>query len=424
MAKDSVTPNGIPGLADHLFRHEAGKLVSYLTGLFGLEHLQLAEDVVQDAMVRAMQTWPYYGVPDNPAAWLTQAAKNLALDRLRREKRFREKEEAIATTFELRRNTAPDSATNDESGLGDDRLRLMFACCHPAIPLEAQAALALRTLCGFSPGEIASTFLTTEVAVEKRLTRARQRIRELALAFEIPTGPALEERLAGVLQTIYLLFNEGYKASTGERLTRDDLCHESIRLLTLLVQHPVGDRPEVHALLALFYLNTSRLPARTSREGEIVRLSEQDRGKWDREMISRGMQHLAQSAEGEPTVYHLQAGIAAYHATAPDEESTNWVAILDLYDALVAMDDSPIIALNRAVALARVEGPAKGIEALSALEKGGRLDGYHLYHAVRAELEVAQQNRGEASRHLRRALELAALPAEQAFLSRRLRDLD
>ena len=257
----------ISRLAEHLFREEAGKLVSVLTGIFGIDRLQLAEDVVQEALVRALQTWPYYGIPKNPAAWITQTAKNLALDLIRREKLFRDKQSEISASFE---QWSTDSVAGDsplfDTEIKDGRLRLMFACCHPLIPQESQTALALKTLCGFSAGEIAKAFLTTEAAIAKRLTRARQRIRELSIPFEIPSGEELSSRLDGVLQTVYLLFNEGYKASSGESLVREELCYEAIRLATLLSEHPAANQPRTHALVALTLLNASAA-ARASRLG-------------------------------------------------------------------------------------------------------------------------------------------------------------
>ena len=337
----------VPRLAEHLFRHEAGRLVSVLTGIFGIDRLQMAEDVVQEALIRAMQVWPYQGIPQNPAAWLTQTAKHLALDFVRREKRFHEKQPEIIAVIESAPAPAADAFLL-ESEIHDERLRLMFTCCHPLIPAESQAALALKTLCGFGTNEIAHAFLTTEAAVAKRLTRARQKIQELKIPFGIPAGPELGERLDSVRQTLLLLFNEGYKASTGETLIREDLCAEAIRLATLLAEHPAGSQPRTHALLALMLLNAARLPARVDSDGNILRLQEQDRARWDRAMIACGMWHLAQSAAGdELSEYHLQAGIAACHDTAADYESTDWPQILALYDCLVQLDASPVIALNR-----------------------------------------------------------------------------
>src|SRR5882762_3516110 len=272
--RNGALPAGeISQLTEHLFRQESGKLVSVLTGLFGIERLQMAEDVVQEALVRALQTWPYYGIPKNPAAWLTQTAKNLALDLLRREKVFHEKQAAIITFIEQRSGHADDGDPPlFEGEIKDDRLRLMFACCHPLVPQESQAALALKTLCGFSPREIATAFLTSDAAIEKRLVRARQRIRELDLRFEIPAGEELASRLDSVLQTLYLLFNEGYKASSGESLIREELCYEAIRLTILLAEQPAGDQARTHALLALMLLNAARLCSRTDPDGNLLRL--------------------------------------------------------------------------------------------------------------------------------------------------------
>ncbi|TAL01054.1 MAG: sigma-70 family RNA polymerase sigma factor, partial [Verrucomicrobia bacterium] len=353
-------------------------MVATLTGIFGLEHLTLAEDVVQEALVRAMQTWPFYGIPKNPSAWIMRASRNLALDVVRREKVFRDKEPEITRLME-RESPAPDAAIFPEQEIADDRLRLMFVCCHPGIPADAQAALALKTLCGFSVTEISRAFLTTDAAIAKRLTRAKQKIREAGITFEIPAGEELTRRLGGVLQSLYLLFNEGYKASSGEQLVREDICHEAVRLTSLLAEHAAGDQPETHALLALMLLNAARIPARTDDAGNLLLLKEQDRARWDQAMIARGMFHFARSAAGETiTEYHLQAGIAACHCTARDFASTDWPQILSLYDRLIAMDGSPIVALNRAVAVAQVHGPKAGIEAVAAIRDGEALKSYYL----------------------------------------------
>lgn len=420
--REAAPPGEISRLADHLFRHEAGKLVSVLTGIFGIERLQMAEDVVQEAMIRALQTWPYYGIPNNPAAWLTQTAKNLALDLVRREKLFHDKQaDIIACVEQWSEKSDAGSAPLLDGEIKDDRLRLMFACCHPLIPQEAQAALALKTLCGFSPAEIARAFLTTEAAVAKRLTRSRQKIRELKIPFEIPAGEELSGRLDGVLQTIYLLFNEGYKASSGERLVREELCREAIRLALMLVTQPAGNQPHTHALLALLFLNAARLPARTDSDGNMLRLKDQDRSAWDRTMIARGMFHLAQSAEGdELTAYHLQAGIAACHCAAPDYQSTDWARILLLYDRLVAIDDSPVVALNRAVAVGEVHGPRAGLQALEAMRHRESLRSYYLLYAVMAEFSARLADFDSATDHFERAIRLAGLKSEQELLTRRV----
>jgi RNA polymerase sigma-70 factor (ECF subfamily) len=412
-------------LAEHLFRHEAGKLVSVLTGIFGIERLQLAEDVVQEALIKAFQTWPYYGVPKNPAAWLTQTAKNLALDLIRREKLFLEKQPQIISTIEHWSEASEDHSPAFENEIKDDRLRLMFACCHPLLPQEAQTALALKTLGGFGTAEIASAFLTTEAAVAKRLTRARERIREMQIPLEIPQGEELSSRIESVLQTLYLLFNEGYKASTGDRLVREELCQEAIRLAELLAEHPAGNQPRTHALLALMWLNSARLSARTDASGNMLRLRDQDRSAWNTGMIARGLSYLGQSAQGdELTPYHLQAGVAACHCTAPDYAATDWPRILSLYDQLVQIDDSPIVALNRAVALAEVRGPAAGMQAIEKMPNRESLDSYYLLYAVLAELELQLNRRQAAAEHLRKAIALTPLPSEQALLSSRLQQCE
>ena len=415
----------ISRLADHLFRAEAGKLVSVLTSIFGIERLQLAEDVVQEAMVRALKTWPYYGIPKNPAAWLTQTAKNLALDLIRREKVFHDKQPQIIATFEQWPEESGQHAAQFETEIKDDRLRLMFTCCHPQIAHEDQTALALKTLCGFGTIEIAKAFLSTEAAVAKRLVRARQKVRELKIPFEIPAGEELSARLDGVLQTLYLLFNEGYKASSGESLIREELCHEAIRLGTQLAEHPAGNQPRTHALVALMCLNAARLRSRVDTDGNLLRLKEQDRATWDQRMIARGIFHLAQSAAGNAiSEYHLQAGIAACHCAAQDYESTDWRQILGLYDQLVQLDSSPVIALNRAVALAKVGGPRAGIEAVESICNRKALDAYYLLYAVLGEFELQLRDFDAAAQHFRKALEFIEVKSEREFLSKRLRECE
>ncbi len=412
----------MPQLAEHLFRHEAGKLVSALTGIFGMARLQLAEDVVQEAMIRALQTWPYHGIPTNPAAWLMQTAKNRALDLIRREKSFHDKQPEIIASLERPIDASTDPQFDTE--IADDRLQLIFACCHPLISLEDQTALALKTLCGFSPAEIANAFLTSEVAINKRLTRARQKIRDLAIPFEIPAGDELTTRLDGVLQTLYLLFNEGYKASSGDNLIREDLCMEAIRLTTLLAMHPCSDFPHTHALLSLMLLNAARLQGRTDPGGNILRLRDQDRSTWDSSMIRLGLMHLSHAASGDTlTEYHLQAGIAACHATSADDSATDWLRILTHYDQWTMINDSPVIALNRAVALSKIEGPAAGIEAISKIRQNRSLDSYYLVHAILGELEAQLGNIQIAVAHLQKAISLAELRSEQDFLKKQLQGL-
>jgi RNA polymerase sigma factor (sigma-70 family) len=420
--EESRRAGNVSEVVEHLFRHESGKMVAVLTRIFGIEHLNLAEDVVQEALVRALQTWPFYGVPQNPGAWIMRASRNLALDVVRREKLFRDKEPEIITTLEQWPASGfVGTAPMLEGEIQDDRLRMMFVCCHPFVPQEDQVALALKTLCGFSPAEIAKAFLSTEAAIAKRLVRAKQKIREAQVRFEIPEGEELSRRLDGVLQSLYLLFNEGYKASSGDKLVREDVCAEAIRLTDLLAEHPAGNQPKTHALLSLMLLNAARIPSRVDGEGNLLRLQEQDRSRWDQTLLARGMFHIAQSAAGsEISEYHLQAGIAAVHCAARDYAATDWRQILDLYDRLMGFDDSPVIALNRAVALAEVHGPQAGIEAVAAIRDLQSLDSYYLLHAVLGEFEARLNHHHAAATHFRKSLQLAEIKSEQVFLTKRL----
>jgi RNA polymerase sigma factor (sigma-70 family) len=413
---------GVSQLVEHLFRHESAKMVATLTRIFGIEHLSLAEDVVQEALSRALETWPYRGVPENPSAWIMRASRNLALDVIRRQKTFRAKEAEIARLME---RDGPEAAIFSEYEIADDRLRMMFVCCHPVIPPEAQVALALKTLCGFSVAEISHAFLTTEAAIAKRLTRAKQKVQDARVPFEIPTGDELARRLDSVLQSLYLLFNEGYKASSGEKLVREDLCQEAVGLTELLAQHPAGNRPKTHALVALMLLNAARLAGREDDRGNLLRLEEQDRACWDQAIIARGMSHLRESAAGGAvSEYHLQAGIAACHATAKDYQSTDWARILSLYDRLMEFDDSPVVALNRAVAVANVHGPKAGLEAVRAMRDLKKLHSYYLFYSVIGELEMRLNNHRAAGQEFRKAFELAETKSERAFLLKRLQDCE
>jgi RNA polymerase sigma factor (sigma-70 family) len=417
-------PAEVSGIVEHLFRHEGAKMVAILTGIFGIEHLNLAEDVVQEALSRALQTWPYHGVPENPSAWIMRASRNLALDVIRREKTFRAKEPEIARLIE-RDGSAPEAPIFSEHEIADDRLRMMFVCCHPLISPEAQVALALKTLCGFSVTEIGHAFLTTEAAIAKRLTRAKQKIQEARVPFEIPAGDELARRLESVLQSLYLLFNEGYKASSGDKLVREELCQEAIRLTELLAQHSAGNHPKTHALLALMLLNAARLAAREDEQGNLLRLEDQDRALWDQEMIMRGMSHLGESAAGHAlSEYHLQAGIAACHATAKDYQLTDWTRILSLYDRLMEFDDSPVVALNRAVAVGNVHGAKAGLEAVAAIHKSKKLNSYYLLYAVLGEFEIRLNHRHAAVEQFRKAFELAETKSERAFLLRRMQECE
>ena len=415
----SITPAHLA--TEYFFRHEHGRLVATLVAQFGTRRLQLVEDAVQEALVRALQTWPYRGVPNNAAAWLTQAARNVMLDHLRREQRWQEREESIGIEKERWAGNAENPPAIDEL-IRDDTLRLVFICCHPQLAPEAQVALALRTLCGFSPAEIAAAFLTSEVAVSKRLVRARQRIRELELRFAMPELHELPERLDSVLATLYLLFNEGYKASSGDKLVREELCHEAIRLTRMLLEHPSSTTPRSHALLSLMLLNAARLITRTDDAGNLLRLHEQNRTAWDVTMIYEGMKHLAASAEGEQvTALHIEAGIAACHSTAPSAEATDWPRIVSLYDQLLEIAPSPVAALNRAIAIGRASGGKAGLEALSEIRI---LESYHLLHAARGTFAAECGEYSAAVAHFREALVHAVIPSERDFLEGQISHLE
>jgi RNA polymerase sigma factor (sigma-70 family) len=401
-------------VADDLFRREGARLVATLAAHLGTHRLQLAEDAVQEALVRALQTWPYRGIPEHPAAWLTQAAKNHALDALRREQTWRLKEARI-TAEQERWLTREEPA--DEPHLADDTLRMLFVCFHPQLSTEAQLALALRTVCGMSPAEIGAAFLTNEAAIAKRLVRARQLIRDLRLPFAVPDATELPRRLDGVLAALYLLFNEGYKASSGDRLIREELCHEAIRLTRLLVANDATALPATKALLALMCLNASRLKARIGATGEIVRLHHQDRSQWDTALIQDGILALGTASSGEAiSPYHLEAGIAACHCLAADESSTDWPRIVSFYDQLLQLKPTPVVAMNRSVALARVHGPEAGLQALDSIPDRLSLETQHLYHAIRASF-IARLGQPEAARAAyQRAADLAPCEAERVFL--------
>ena len=413
-------------LVDHLFRREAGKMVATLTRTLGFENLHLAEDVVQDTLLKAMHHWAFNGIPRNPAAWLMQVAKNHALDLVRREQNFRSKEKEITLFLEQRSEQGPQpDARGFDDEIRDDQLRMMFACCHPALPREGQIALTLKILCGFGEEEIAAAYLTSTAAIAKRLVRAKKKIRESKIALEIPAGNELAARLDAVLQALYLLFNEGYKASHGDSLVRQELCEEAIRLVQLLTGHPSGNRPKTHALLALMLLNAARLSGRADAEGNILLLAEQDRSLWDKVMIQRGLWHLNQSAAGEGiSEFHLQAGIACCHCTAPTYEATNWSRILSLYDLLIEINNSPVIALNRAVVISNIHGAAAALAVVEAIPAREVLETYYLFHAVLAHLQYTLGDFDQAASRFRRASELAGANSEQAFLARRLAECD
>lgn len=420
---DSGNPASPAQVVEHFFRHETGRLHGVLMRLLGPGNLALAEDVAQGALLQAMRTWSIGGVPPNPSAWITRVAINLARDSLRHRRMSSGKETAIVTHFE---QLLPEleAVGDDEEEIRDDALRLMFVCCHPSLPPDAQVVLALKVLCGFSTAEIARAFLSTEAAIEKQLTRTKQRIRDAEIGFEIPGPTQLGVRLDAVLAALYLLFNEGYKASTGDRLLREELCQEAMRLMALLVAHPAGDTPSSHALFALMLLTAARFPTRVDEHGDLLRLDGQDRSRWDRALIGRGLVELMAAASGsDVSEYHLQAGIAAIHCTAADYASTDWSRILRHYDDLYRLKPSPIVGLNRTVALANVQGAEAGLAALAALPQRDVIETHYLYHAVLGELHWRRRDFAAAAACYRRALELAHVGPEQLYLARVLEQL-
>lgn len=394
-------------------------MVSYLTKLFGVSHLNLAEDIVQDTLCQALAAWPAHGVPENPSAWLMRAAKNRAIDMLRRAEHFRE------LTPELRRllehhDSAIDEAANDRE-IFDDQLRMMFSCCHPALSSDAQVTLILKTLCGFSVAEIANALLSSEDSVEKRLGRARKVLREQGSFVAIQGGSEIAERLEAVHQAIYLLFNEGYHGTNAAETVREELCYEALRLALLLSEHPLSALPKTFALLALFCFDAARLPGRIDAEGALVQLESQDRSKWDALLIGQGLRYLERAAQDEElSEFHVEAAIASLHGRARSYEETDWQRISDLYDLLYRMKPTAIVALNRAIALGMAEGVERGLAALAALATDPKLDAYPFLPAAQGEFHRRAGRLNAARACFDRALTLARTPAEARFLEARI----
>lgn len=405
-----------------IFRNEAGRALATLIRLVG--SFDLAEDVLQEAFAAALERWAENGVPSNPRAWLISTGRNKAVDRIRRETAFRAKEGQIAREVELLGTNVVDGDGSADA-VDDDALRLIFTCCHPSFAIETQVALTLRTICGLTTGQVARAFLTSEDAMAQRLTRAKQKIRLAGIPYKVPQNDALNARLHGVLAVVYLVFNEGYAATAGEALMRPDLAREAIRLCRLLDVLMPG-RSEIRGLLALMLLHDARRTSRETAEGDIVLLEHQDRTLWDRVQIAEGLALVEQalSEPGRPNSYAVQAAIAALHARAPSFAETDWPQIAGLYEVLVRIAPSPVVALNHAAAISMVDGPAKALALVDALAARGELDGYGLLPAVRADLLRRLECSDEARAAYTQALESTSLEPLRRLYLRRLAELD
>lgn len=422
-AQANDDPQTTTVLMDHLFRNKAGQMVSYLTRVLGSEHIDLAEEAVQEALLRALQSWPYSGVPENPAGWLFKVARNSALDTIRHRTLVGEKSSEIAAE-RIRAESPNENDVELEHQLRDDELCMVLMCCHPTLPQDARVALSLKTVGGFSTPEIARAFLAEEAAIAQRIVRAKRQIRELNIKFELPAVCDLAARVESVLEVIYLMFNEGYVAQAGEDLVRQDLCGEALRLGRLMAGSSVGN-PEAHALVALMAFQAARLPARVDASGELVLLENQDRSLWDQTLVALGFHHFAQCAEGSRmSAYHVQAAIAATHAGASAPEAIDWQVILNLYDQLMAVSPSPVVALNRAVAISKLDGPRAALDALGPLLADRTLRNYYLLPAVQGHFLLDLGEKQAAADCFRRAIALPCSEPEKRFLRKKLNECE
>jgi RNA polymerase sigma factor (sigma-70 family) len=414
---------------DHLFRVESGRLVSVLTRIFGSQHIDLAEDVVQDSFTEAINHWAYKGIPDNPTAWIFRVAKNKALNILNREKYKRQFSSEVAHFLQSEWTAEPSlQKLFSEHEIADDQLRMIFTCCHPGISEDSQIALTLRTLCGFNIPEIARAFLTDEENINKRLVRARKYIREHDVEFDVPAGSDLEERQDAVLETMYLMFNEGYSTLEGDDIIRLDLCKEAIRLTGIIAAHPkIRQKNNVYGLLSLMLLNASRFNSRESDEGSLINLADQDRTLWDRKMIEEGLGYLYKSFKKENefiSKYQIMAAISAHHCTAESDETTDWTGILSLYDNLMQLDPCAIVLLNRAVALFKVFDAQRAIDELEKLKNEPVIKKYPYYYSVLGEFYLMTGKHSKAAEYFRHALTRTRNRKEIKLLKEKIHGLE
>ncbi|MBL0181387.1 MAG: sigma-70 family RNA polymerase sigma factor [Chitinophagaceae bacterium] len=421
MALDN--PSNIEQTVEHLFRHEWGKLVTVLTKLFGPQNLQMAEDVVQDTLVKALNTWKINGLPENPSAWLFTAARNKAVDLLRQQKRKENFSKNMTPLLQSEYTLVPTvREIINTNSIDDDQLRMMFVCCHPSLSAEAQVALILKTLCGFSVTEIAKAFVSSYDSIEKRLYRARQSFRDNAVSFELPPEAELKSRIDNVLIAVYLLFNEGYNSTSHEDLVRNDLIYEAMRLCDLICRSTRINHYGAHALMALICFTAARNDARLDDDGNILLLKEQDRSKWNRDLILKGISYLeACAAAEEINKYHLEAVIAYEHATAVDYASTNWKNILHYYDVLLQLNPSPVVELNRAVVIGELNGPAACIEAINSISQISSLKKYYLLPATLGEMHRQLKDYDTANAYFEEAIKLTQSASEKKLLQQKIK---
>lgn len=418
-----MTSHSPPGPSyDQLYRRESGRILSALVRIIGAHHLDLAQDAVQDAFSRALEVWHVRGAPDNPAAWLMTTARNRALDALRRERTARDLAPGVVRALEEAHegNASSDPAAEADTR-GDEQLRMMFSCCHPALAQPTQIALVLNVLCGFGASEIAAAFLVSRAAVEKRLARGRKTLAAARHLFD-PASGEFEPRLAGVQRALYLLFNEGHQGSSIRGGVRSELCGEALRLVTLLRGFTPAATPATDALAALMLLHAARQPARTNAAGQLCSLADQDRARWDASLLTDGLALFELSASGSQlSTYHVEAAIVVAHMSADRLEGIGWDAIVALYDRLMVLSPSPVVALNRAIAIAEAKGAERGFAALNAIGRSGELAAYPFYAASLADLELRRGNRDRARRHFLVALAQARNATERQFIVSRLR---